>query len=177
MQSVTFPDIASTLKAALQEVLASYFDGNSHRLSDELIAFPQAKIAFDIRLQDKPVGLTITILGDTVLSQQEWHCTNPKFPSLHGIEVRAELARTVIIACPIQGGSNTLNRKTVDQAWSKLYALFATAPQEFSNRNIFLPQLDLVPSDDFTRSDIAEVSGTLVLEVRTKYAKYNVLPS
>jgi hypothetical protein len=177
MQSVTFPNVVDSFKAAIQEVLAAFFNGAVHELNDTLITFPQAKIAFDIRLHDKPVGLTITILGDTVLEQREWHCHNPKSQLHHGIEIRAAIARTVIIAVPIQGGTNTFNRKSVDQAWGNLYALFAANPKDFADRNIFLPVLDLVPSDDFTRSDIAEVSGTFTCELRMKYAKYNILPS
>lgn len=169
---VGFPDITESFKRAMHEVLSGFFDGNTHTINDIEIEFPQADIRFDVRLSERPVGLTIVLNGTGVTNQRDLKCSNPQASELHGNQLRAEIVRRVHIAIPKQGGTNNNNSLEVDKAWDKLHAVF-TQYSLFSSRNIFLPTLVPVPEELNEREDIAEVFGLFNCEIRASFARYN----
>lgn len=176
MSTVQFPDITSSFKRSLHEVLAGYFDGATHEINDTIITFPTAKIVHDIRSLTKPLDLTIAIIGTGVQQQREVKCLNPNSLSQyknHGIEIRADVIRNVIIVLPLTGGTNNKSRLDVDNAWGKLYAAFVGGLADLADKGIFNPVLDLIPSDITTSEQLIEAHGLLRCEIRASYARYN----
>lgn len=167
--TATFPDIVRTFKTALHEILSAYFNGAVHEVADTNITFPQALLVYDTRPLDTPTGLTIAILGETTIDQREEKCLVGGKP---GIEVRADVLRTVVIASPNDASNELHNRSTVDFAWGCLHAL-VTQHSLFSARNIYVPLLSLLPSDVTPASNIVEATGQFTCQVRASFLRHN----
>ncbi len=175
MTAVSFPNIVDSFKLSMQEFLSSYFDGNGHTISDQLIDFPVAKFVFDPNQIESHQQLVVAILGDSASTSSEQKCVNPNAPNtnLHGVEVRASLLRTVVISSPLQVNEQQKNRKFVDETWGKLYSLLTVSYAELSSRNIFFPEMSPFPNDIVRRSDLIQAVGILRCEVRISFARYN----
>lgn len=171
--SIALSDYVVDLKTSLHNILKSFFDNASHEISDYNIVFPSAKLVYTIQEIASPQGLTIAFIGFTETGRSEEKCDNRLLDGKPGIELRVDLLSTVFIATPIQGGDNSKNRMIVDQAWSKLYAVF-TQYSLFSAQGIFLPSLQAIPDPSVNRTDLAEVSGTFSCQARMKYARYSL---
>lgn len=169
--SITFPNITTTFKTAMYEVLSSYFNGAVHKLNDVNITFNSAKIVFDIHAID-PKQLTIALLGDVITSTEELKCRNPRGNS-PGIELHSEILRSIAIGSPQSGGTPS-NRLVVDQTWDMLFAVINGARKTFADRGILQARMSPIPQDITEKDTIITAYGALTCRLRCQFARHNL---
>lgn len=171
--------MAVSFKETLHGFLSGYFDGSAHQINNVSQDFPQSQIVFDIHNLQRPVTLTIALIGDGTTDRREHHCTHPDPPAgtpvglakqLHGVQVQESVLRTLVIACPKQG--TEFHRKLLDQTWGLLFALLETRRKELAALGIFSPAIPLMPVDETQREDIIEASGLFTCLIRARFARY-----
>lgn len=157
----------------MYEVLHSMFDGNQHYIGETQHTFPQCKIVVTHRRLEPPTELTISIIGDSAVEDEErYKISDPDDATKRAIEVRARIQRSLYVTAPNNGEEGT-SRKSIDQVWDLLYALFATQSTMFSAHGVFTPCIPILPNDIQSDTRFMEAYGTFKAELRSYFRPYS----
>jgi hypothetical protein len=179
MEVVTFVNIVESFKRAFHEVLAMYFDGNTHKLNDQILTFPNlidnGQIVYDARfLTDAPpLPLTVSIIGRQAIRDHEIKNANPQKPNDPGVELRADIVRHVFVTGRLQDDDSLQTRKLIDEVYGLLFAVIKADHVSFGQRGILFPTLSSIPEDTSPSQHIAQAYGVLRCTVRSVYARHN----
>lgn len=175
MQIVQFPDVAQTFDRALQEVLGSYLDGNSHTIGQVTLTFLNSEIDFGFKRFDNTAPSDIPeviFLGSRSTKFSKEKCNDPKGVKPFAYEQRSQTERKVFIRVKLGKDVNAAER-VAKKLWGELVAIFNSQQRAFSLRGIHLPRLEPNPDTTISTEDLHAVIyfGYLYCNLRYTYTQ------
>lgn len=166
MTAVRYPEIISSYKYAIQEVLSPFFsDGGVSALPSGPIDFYQANINFSMDAitqaassgegAESSIIPRITILGSRSERLSSRNCRN--IIDQFVISEQHELKNTIFVSIPREGKirrrmetatiSESISALIVDTVWSQIYAVLNEKTDQLRVRNIISMTVDATPLD------------------------------
>lgn len=177
--SISIGNISDTFKTAMREVIAPFFDGMTHKLSDVNMLFPLINnIQFYDPFQDvgKTPIHTIGFYQRAEVDGEKLKVKNDINPQMPAIEKRTNILVDAFVTGPREIGNPTTTPEFYHKVWSLLTAVLNTSTNSFAGRMIFNMEIEDIPemiANPPVKNTVLLV-GRMGCQFRYKYATYNL---